>query len=84
MVVCPGYVKTGFQEHVLGGRPPRQIREAKQFAQTPEECAADIVRGIRRDLRTVVTPRAGWWFIAAARVLPAVVHGQLARMNQKL
>ena len=36
MIVCPGYVKTGFQDHVLGGRPPRRIREAKHFAQTAE------------------------------------------------
>ena len=83
MLVCPGYVKTGFQDHVLGGRPPRKIREAKRFAITAEECAADIVRGMERGVRTVVTPRSGWALVAAARLLPGVVQGQLARYNRE-
>lgn len=84
MIVCPGYVKTGFQDHVLGGRPPARIRQAKEFAQTADECAADIVRGIEGDKRTVVTPGVGWAFIAAARVLPRLIHGALARQNRSL
>lgn len=82
MMVCPGYVKTGFQDHVLGGRPPRKIREAKRFAITPEQCAADIVRGIEREVRTVVTPRSGWALVAAARLLPGPLQNRLARYNQ--
>lgn len=84
MLVCPGYVKTGFQDHVLGGRPPKKIRETKQFAITPAQCAADIVKGIERGARTVVTPRSSWAFVAAARIAPALTHGRLARYNKEL
>jgi uncharacterized protein len=84
MLVCPGYVKTGFQDNVLGGRPPKKIRETKQFAITPDQCAADIVKGIERDARTVVTPKSGWALITANKLVPAAVHRQLARYNQEL
>ena len=83
MLVCPGYVHTGFQDHVLGGRPPRKIREAKRFAITPEQCAAAIVRGIEKNARTVMTPRAGWALVAAARLLPAPLQNQFARYNRE-
>jgi short-subunit dehydrogenase len=84
MLVCPGYVKTEFQDRVFGGRPPRRIREAKRLAITPEECAAAIVKGLEREARTVVTPRSGWVFVAAARLFPRLLHAQLARFNREL
>ena len=56
MVVCPGYVKTGFQQNVIGGAPPGDMQRARRFAITPEECARAIRRGVERDARTVVTP----------------------------
>ena len=75
MAVCPGYVKTRFQENVLGGRvPPALGGLRKQWAITPEQCARDIVRGLERDATTVVTPVSGWIFIALERVLPGLVH----------
>jgi len=82
MLVCPGYVQTGFQDHVLGGKPPRRIREVKRFAVTPDQCAAAIVNGMERGARTVVTPWSGWLFAAAGRLLPGVVEARLARWNQ--
>ncbi|MDX2150280.1 MAG: SDR family NAD(P)-dependent oxidoreductase [Bryobacteraceae bacterium] len=84
MTVCPGYVKTRFQDHVLGGRPPEQIRRAKQFAITPEQCAEAILDGIERRARTVVTPKAGWLFVLAARLFPATVDARLAAIYHKL
>jgi short-subunit dehydrogenase len=84
LLVCPSYVKTKFQDHVLGGRPPRKIRESKRAAITPEQCAADIVRGIERNARTVVTPGHMWAFVGAARAAPRLVHGRLARYNREL
>jgi short-subunit dehydrogenase len=83
MTVCPGYVKTDFQRHVLAGRPPEQILKGKRFAITPERCARAIVRGVERDARTVVTPASGWLFIVAERLLPALVDGRMAAINQE-
>lgn len=84
MSVCPGYVSTDFQAHVLGGKPPEAIRRAKSFAVTTEQCAAAIVRGIERNQRTVVTPWYGWFFVWARRLAPYWIDGLLGKYHQQL
>lgn len=84
MAVHPGYVKTGFQDHVLGGNPPPAIRKAKAFAVTPAECAASILRGIERRQRTVSSPAVGDLFVWARRIVPRIFELQLARYNRGL
>jgi short-subunit dehydrogenase len=76
--VCPGYVKTGFQDHALGGDPPAKIARSKQFAITPEQCAQAIARGVERGARTVMAPRSGWLLVLAERLFPSLVDGQMA------
>jgi short-subunit dehydrogenase len=83
MTVCPGYVDTGFQKHVIAGKPPSAIARGRRFSITAEECAEAIALGIERDARTVVTPRTGWLLIAFARLFPRLVDAQLARMNAR-
>src|SRR5581483_7391136 len=64
MKVCPGYVDTGFQAHVLGGESPAGVRGTRRtFAITAEQCAEAIARGLERNARTVLTPRTGWLFV---------------------
>ena len=82
MTVWPGYVKTDFQAHALGTRPPEVVRKGKQFAITAEECAEAIARGVERDAHNVVVPRIGWILVALNRLLPRVVASQLAAINQ--
>jgi len=82
MLVCPGYVTTGFQEHVIAGQAPATVVRSRRFAITAEECAAAIRRGVERDARTVVAPASGWIVIALARLIPSIVHAQMARMNE--
>ena len=82
MAVCPGYVQTGFLEHVLSGRAPQRVLRSVRFAITAEQCAAAIARGVERDARTVVTPRAGWIFVALERLLPSVVDARMAALNR--
>jgi len=80
MLVCPGYVKTEFQSHALGTRPPDRILKGRRFAITAETCAEAIVRGLEGEARTVVTPRAGWLLVAAERLFPAVVEGRMTKI----
>ena len=82
MIVCPGYVRTGFQQHARGGSPPSAMVRARRFTITADQCAAAIRRGIERDARTVVTPRSGWLFILAMRLFPSFVESQMAALNQ--
>lgn len=78
MTVCPGYVRTEFQQHVMGGQPPDRILKGKRFAISAADCARAIVRGVERDARTVVAPASGWFLVALARLLPGRVDARLA------
>jgi short-subunit dehydrogenase len=82
MTVCPGYVKTGFQEHVRGGAIPADVVRARTHAITAAECAAAIRRGVERNARTVLTPRAGWVLVALARLFPGIVQDRMASMSE--
>jgi short-subunit dehydrogenase len=84
MVVSPGYVRTGFQEHVLAGTPPSELKRARRFAASAEACARAVARGIEEDKNEVVTPWSGRMLIWAARWWPGLVSWQLARMNRSL
>jgi len=78
ITLCPGYVKTNFHDHALGGTPPPKISRGKQFAITPQQCAEYLARGVERGARTVMAPRSGWLFVLAERLLPWLVDAQLA------
>jgi len=82
MIVCPGYVKTGFQSHALVGQPPDRLLKGKKFAITAEQCAEAIARGVEQDARTVVTPAIGWALIAAQRLFPSIVEAQMKKIYQ--
>jgi short-subunit dehydrogenase len=84
MAVCPGYVRTGFQAHVLAGRSPTAPAGAgERFAITPARCAEAIARGVERNARTVLTPRVGWLLVAGARLLPRLTDAQLERTYRR-
>jgi short-subunit dehydrogenase len=82
MLVCPGYVTTGFQKNVLAGAAPPLVVRARRFAITAEDCAHAIRRGVERDARTVLTPSSGWLMVALRRLLPGIVETRMAEMNQ--
>lgn len=82
MIVCPGYVKTKFQENARGGSIPVSVLRKRRFAITAEQCASAIRRGVERDARTVVTPAAAWLLVLAMRLFPGLVEAQMAAINQ--
>jgi len=81
MAVYPGYVKTQFQDHAIGAYPPPEIAKGKRFAISAQQCARDILRGVERRSRSVVTP--GWWrgFAGLHLLFPSLVEARLIRMN---
>jgi short-subunit dehydrogenase len=81
LLVCPGYVKTGFQQHVAAGKAPDSVQRARRMAITAAQCATAIRRGVERDARTVVTPASGWLLVLAARLFPGAVEARMAAMN---
>ncbi|MCP5110443.1 MAG: SDR family NAD(P)-dependent oxidoreductase, partial [bacterium] len=82
--VCPGYVKTRFQDNVLTGRVPPSIQRSKKFALTAEQCAEAIAKGVERDKRTVMTPAAGWILVALERLFPSLMDRKLYRMYRSV
>jgi short-subunit dehydrogenase len=82
MIVCPGYVKTAFQENARGGPVLEAMVRSRRFAITAARCATAIRRGVERDARTVVTPGVAWLLVAAMRLFPAQVEAQMAAINQ--
>jgi short-subunit dehydrogenase len=83
ITVCPGYVKTRFQQNVYVGVPPDRVLKGRStVAITPEECARAIANGVERKARTVVTPRLAWLFVAAERLFPSFIDARMADMNE--
>ena len=81
LAVHPGYVSTEFGRNTIEGEIPANVGGRQRFGVTAEQCAAAMLRGVRKGKRTVVTPAAGWALVAAARVFPGLVYKRLARMN---
>jgi short-subunit dehydrogenase len=81
LLVCPGYVTTGFQSHVYAGAAPPSVIRARRHAITPAQCARAIRHGVERDARTVLAPKVGWLLVALARLFPALVEARMAEMN---
>jgi short-subunit dehydrogenase len=81
LCVCPGYVDTSFSRNVLVGKIPEKVAGQRRFKITAEKCAEEVLEGLRRNKRTIVTPRIGWLLVAAARLLPGVIHGRMAGMR---
>ena len=81
MLVCPGYVTTGFQQHVRAGRVPDAVMRGRRMAIDAAQCARAIRRGVEREARTVMAPRAGWILVALARLFPSLVEARMAHMN---
>ena len=79
MSVCPGYVVTPFMGNMLQGATSRAAPGRKRFAITAEQCAQAVRNGLHRRSRTVVVPKIGWLLVAAERLFPATLHGQLGR-----
>jgi short-subunit dehydrogenase len=84
ITVCPGYVRTRFQEHARGGAPPPKIARANRFAITAEQCAEAIVRGVERGARTVMAPPSGWLLVLAERLFPALVDSRMSGLLHDL
>ncbi len=81
MTVCPGYVSTNFQNHVLVGRPPESVRDSRMFRISAQQCAEAIAGGVERDARTVVTPRASWVFVLLERLFPRLIDAKLEEVH---
>lgn len=81
MLMCPGYVKSGFQDNALSGRPPDRLWRMKRFATDVDAVAVALARGLERNRKRVIVPRLGW--LAAWRnVFSGPIDAILAHLNE--
>ena len=81
LLMCPGYVKSGFQDNALSGRPPDRLWRMKRFATDVDKVAVAMARGLERNRKRVIVPRFGW--LAAWRnVFSGPVDAILAHLNE--
>jgi short-subunit dehydrogenase len=81
MLMCPGYVKSGFQDNALSGRPPDRLWRMKRFATDVDAVAVALARGLERNKKRVIVPRLGW--LAAWRnVFSSPVDAILGHLNE--
>ena len=83
LTVCPGYVRTGFQDHMLSGKVPGSIQQSRKSAISAAQCAEAIAKGVERGKRTVLTPRIGWVLVVLERLFPSGVDWWLERMYRE-
>ncbi|MBK7929192.1 MAG: SDR family NAD(P)-dependent oxidoreductase [Bryobacterales bacterium] len=82
MLMCPGYVKSGFQDNALSGRPPDRLWRMKRFATDVDAVALALARGLERNRKRVIVPRLGW--LAAWRnVFSWPIDAILAHLNER-
>ncbi len=83
MLVCPGYVETGFQANVKSGAVPEGVARSRKrsFGISAAECAAAIRRGVERNARTIVTPKIAWALVILMRLFPSFVESRMAEIN---
>jgi short-subunit dehydrogenase len=83
MLVCPGFVRTEFHAHTIGGPPPHAKRRGRPAEITAEDCARRIADGVERDRRTIVTPKRAYLLVLAHSLFPGIVENALAARNRE-
>ncbi len=82
LCVCPGYVDTPFREHVIAGEIPPDVQAGRgPWRLTADQCADEIIDGLRRRKRNIVRPRLGWGLVALTRLFPRAVFRRMSKMN---
>ncbi len=84
MVVCPGFVRTEFHRHTIGGPPPGALKRGRPAEVTPAEVARRTADGLERRAHTVVVPRIAHLLIAAGQLFPKTTERVLTRSNAEM
>lgn len=83
MLVCPGFVRTEFHAHTMGGPPAYAKRRGRPGEITAEDCARRIADGVERNRRTIVAPRRVNLMIYTHRLFPALIERVLTHLNRE-
>jgi short-subunit dehydrogenase len=82
--VCPGYVQTDFNVHVVRGSESLRMAGGRKHGVTAERVANAVWRAYRGNRREVVVPWSGHLVVGLSRVLPGVFNWGMLRMLRRM
>jgi uncharacterized protein len=71
-LVCPGYVNTGFSEHVVRGSENRGVASSIKMGIQPERVARAVLKAYLKNKREVIVPWQNRLVIALYRTAPSL------------
>lgn len=80
LTVCPGYVRTKFQENMFRGPSDRQVRPSSVKGITAERVARAVLRGYLKRKREVVVPWTMHPVIKLYQLFPGLVEWSMLKM----
>lgn len=83
LTVCPGYVRTNFQENIVRGKTGRPVRPASIRGITADRVARATLRGYLKQRREVVVPWTMHPVMKLYQLFPGLVEWGMVRMLQK-
>ena len=83
LTVCPGYVRTNFQENIVRGKTGKRVRPDSVRGITAERVARATLNGYLKKKREVVVPWTMHPVIKLYQLFPGIVEWGMVRMLQK-
>jgi short-subunit dehydrogenase len=83
LTVCPGYVRTNFQENIVQGKTTKRVRPASVRGITAERVARATLHGYLKRKREVVVPWTMHPVIKLYQFFPGVVEWGMLKMLEK-
>jgi short-subunit dehydrogenase len=83
LTVCPGFVRTNFQENMVHGKTGKGVRPASVRGITSERVARAALQGYLKRKREVVVPWTMQPVIKLYQLFPGVVEWGMLKMLQK-
>jgi short-subunit dehydrogenase len=80
LTVCPGSVRTAFDEHAVRGRELKKVRPGFVRGVTAERVARATMRGYMKQKREVIVPWTMYLAVRFYQHFPGVVEWAMGRM----
>ena len=84
LTVCPGYVKTNFQENRVPGKSGMELRQPGRIGITADRVARATLRGYLKGKREIVVPWTNHVYVKFYQLFPGLVENSMARMIKPL
>jgi short-subunit dehydrogenase len=83
-IICPGRVRTNISLEALGpdGKPQKVMDHGQESGIRPEKCAMDIINGIRKNKRDVLTGSSELLLVYINRFIPSLAYRLVRKVKR--